>query len=321
MIVELRDRRGRLLTRERVETFPLTIGRGPSADIYVDDDTVDGEHARIESIEGMTDRWAVIDQGSVNGLRVKRERVARAELVSGDEAQLGRARLRILADDHEVPGARAVTARRPLSHPIASLLFLALGLVCSGFDNYLKASAELEVPAIFASSIVLFGVLASWSGLWAFAGRALVGETRFLQHLGIISLVVVVNWILFWLGGYAQFLWLPSGGLSNAATGLSDGVLATLGLAAHLALVSSMTKPRRRMAAAIISFGLIGVIQVADWADEGVFTGNLKFSGELKPVPVSVLPTESEDAYFTRLGELQTKVDEAAKKAAEKNAD
>ena len=322
MIIELRDRRGRLLTRERVAALPVTIGRAPSADIFVDDDTVDGEHVRVESIASRTDRWAVIDLESVNGLRVKRsERVARAELLSGDVARLGRTRLRLFADNHEVPAARTVRRRRMLSHPTISLLFPALVLLCSALDGYFEASAELESQALLASSLVLIALLASWAGLWAFAGRALVGETRFLEHFGIASLVVAANWITIWIAGYAQFLWLPSAGITAAATGLADAVLSTLGLAAHLALVSSMTKSRRRTAAAIISFGLIGMTQVSDWADEGIFSGNLSFPGELKPLPVSLLTVESPDAYFTRLDTLQTEIDNSAKDAAEKTAD
>jgi len=67
-----------------------TCGRHPSSDIFLDDITVSRRHAEILR-EGS--RFLVKDTGSLNGSYVNRERVDVAELVSGDELQIGKFKL------------------------------------------------------------------------------------------------------------------------------------------------------------------------------------------------------------------------------------
>ena len=67
-----------------------TCGRHPSSDIFLDDITVSRRHAEILR-EGT--RFLVKDTGSLNGSYVNRERVDVAELVSGDELQIGKFKL------------------------------------------------------------------------------------------------------------------------------------------------------------------------------------------------------------------------------------
>jgi pSer/pThr/pTyr-binding forkhead associated (FHA) protein len=67
-----------------------SCGRHPSSDIFLDDITVSRRHAEILR-EGA--RFLVKDTGSLNGTYVNRERVDVAELVSGDELQIGKFKL------------------------------------------------------------------------------------------------------------------------------------------------------------------------------------------------------------------------------------
>jgi len=67
-----------------------SCGRHPSSDIFLDDITVSRRHAEILR-EGT--RFLVKDTGSLNGTYVNRERVDVAELVSGDELQIGKFKL------------------------------------------------------------------------------------------------------------------------------------------------------------------------------------------------------------------------------------
>jgi pSer/pThr/pTyr-binding forkhead associated (FHA) protein len=67
-----------------------TCGRHPSSDIFLDDITVSRRHAEVQREGG---RFLVKDTGSLNGTYVNRERVDVAELVSGDELQIGKFKL------------------------------------------------------------------------------------------------------------------------------------------------------------------------------------------------------------------------------------
>lgn len=69
----------------------VTIGRKPSADIFLDDVTVSRKHAEFYKLpEG---GYAVRDMGSLNGTYVNRERVEEIALSGGDEVQIGKFRM------------------------------------------------------------------------------------------------------------------------------------------------------------------------------------------------------------------------------------
>ncbi|HET6849599.1 MAG TPA: FHA domain-containing protein [Gaiellales bacterium] len=77
------------------DQFPVgpsrtSIGRAPQSDVFLDDITVSREHAVLEQRE---DGVHIVDQGSLNGTYVNRERVEDARLSDGDELQIGKYRL------------------------------------------------------------------------------------------------------------------------------------------------------------------------------------------------------------------------------------
>ena len=70
-----------------------TAGRHPDSDIFLDDVTVSRRHAEFYR---HGDRFTVRDVGSLNGTYVNRERIEEAELIGGDEVQIGKFRLLFL---------------------------------------------------------------------------------------------------------------------------------------------------------------------------------------------------------------------------------
>lgn len=70
-----------------VEATPVTAGRHPDSDIFLDDITVSRRHAVIER-DG--EGFRLRDVGSLNGTYVNHERVEEAHLEDGDEIQIGR---------------------------------------------------------------------------------------------------------------------------------------------------------------------------------------------------------------------------------------
>ena len=77
------------------ETYGLqaertTIGRHPHADIFLDDVTVSRDHAVLHR-EG--ERYVLVDEGSLNGTYVNRQRAEKTVLADGDEIQIGKYKL------------------------------------------------------------------------------------------------------------------------------------------------------------------------------------------------------------------------------------
>ena len=73
----------------------VTIGREPSANVFLDDVTVSRNHAVVTRAGGAT---ALRDLGSLNGTYVNRRRIEGEEMLEdGDELQIGKFRLTYLA--------------------------------------------------------------------------------------------------------------------------------------------------------------------------------------------------------------------------------
>ena len=79
-----------------------TSGRHPDSDIFLDDVTVSRRHAEFHR-DGAT--FTVRDVGSLNGTYVNRERVEAATLSNGDEVQIGKFRLVLIAGPRPDEGA------------------------------------------------------------------------------------------------------------------------------------------------------------------------------------------------------------------------
>lgn len=90
-----------------VKKFPLnktvvTIGRLPISDIVIDDDSVSGEHARIELIpnelmDGLMDIF-IKDLGSTNGTFVNDKQVNRQQLQNSDYIRIAWTDFKLASD-------------------------------------------------------------------------------------------------------------------------------------------------------------------------------------------------------------------------------
>ena len=94
----------------------IVLGRSESCDLRIDDPSITRKHARLHLGDGI----AVEDLGSVNGTRVRGQRIEpgrRIPLVRGEPFRLGAALLVIHAVDEE---AAAIKAAAPVSEDVAT---------------------------------------------------------------------------------------------------------------------------------------------------------------------------------------------------------
>lgn len=69
-----------------LENHPMTIGRNPQCDIFLNDMTVSRRHANLVPVDG---DFQITDTGSFNGIWVNNQNVETARLRSGDIIQIG----------------------------------------------------------------------------------------------------------------------------------------------------------------------------------------------------------------------------------------
>lgn len=87
-------------SRYVLDHSPISAGRHPQSDIFLDDVTVSRRHARFVARGA---RFVLQDAGSLNGTYLNRERIDESELANGDEVQIGRFKLVFL--DTSAPGS------------------------------------------------------------------------------------------------------------------------------------------------------------------------------------------------------------------------
>ena len=91
LVVRQGPKRG---SRIALDADVISIGRGEESDIFLDDITVSRNHARLDRVGA---GFRVTDEGSLNGTYVNKELIEAANLVDGDELQVGKFKLVYLA--------------------------------------------------------------------------------------------------------------------------------------------------------------------------------------------------------------------------------
>lgn len=192
IIVETLGSHGRVQTRDRVALTPekrhVTIGRGPQADVMLDDPYSAALHVSVE----VTPDGAMLvsDLGSVNGIGVagRRHKGAQQLPVPNGLLQVGRTRLRVRFSSEALAPERADHA--PIAPERGSPLWAAAagGIVCAAYVAY---SAWLDAPRDMATTVVVAFVPAlllagAWISLWALLSRVMQSEWRWLWHSAIL---------------------------------------------------------------------------------------------------------------------------------------
>ncbi len=77
-------------SRYALDAPVISAGRHPDSDIFLDDVTVSRRHVELVNDHGV---YSARDVGSLNGTYLNRERIEEAQLVDGDELQIGRFKL------------------------------------------------------------------------------------------------------------------------------------------------------------------------------------------------------------------------------------
>lgn len=323
IIVEVRDRRLRLLSRQRVERFPVRIGRAYDNDIILDDRHVDAHHAALSlDDDGVV---AIEDLGSVNGVRdgLRGAPSPRLRLASGGSARLGETVLRVLDAGHSV--ARAVplahesrlarAVRTPSAAWIAIGSSMLLSMLLASFRLY---DGESAVAAVSAAFLVL-AVLSMWAGIWAIVGRAQGGRAGFLTHLAIASLATAAGTLWVAATGYLEFFWpdLPGRSFLESA---GTGAVFIAALSAHLSLVSTLPHRRRLLTAGAVTLGLVGLVAVGELSDSSDFDNGLHYSDELRPVGAGIAHTVTLENFLSDAGRMRPELDSLAQAEADATA-
>jgi hypothetical protein len=302
IFVELLDRRGDVVRRERVTTLPARIGRAYDSDVIIDDPHVCRTHALLEDTG--TGALQLRDLDSLNGLvrLPSREHVNVVSLSPDTVVQLGRTQLRVRDAAHAVADSIRIS-KRPhlvewsLNHWTAALAWVVLLLVVGIFGATREATADIRWTWIATvQGSVLLAILA-WAGAWGLVTRLMTHRSRFVAHLAISVLSVIASQLQHRIFGLAQFLFAPIGPL-QIGNQLGTSLVFAAAIFAHLSVLAAGPVARRVFAAAGVGVAVLALGLANDFAEEPDWLVTLPYWSRLEPVPAAWLPVDSPEAFF-----------------------
>lgn len=196
IVIETLNRRGRVLNSQYFAKNTITIGRSFENDYIVDDHYVDPCHIEVSV---SNDQFVCNDKNSINGLyNRKRKRLNSPYFIEdGGEIFIGKTLLRIGSTRSITTPAVKLAFVESVGEFLASLpvaiVSFSLLLLCAIF--------EIEISAFdldeYAYSVIIFiGVsVLLLAGFFAFLGRVLRHDSRFLLYFSLINGIAILSYL------------------------------------------------------------------------------------------------------------------------------
>lgn len=228
MIIERIDRSGHVIDVFSFSDNRVSVGRGYSNDLILNDVYVDDKHLSIE-YDYLQKRFVVTDLDSLNGLSSaeknglsKIEGVAEgdksAAVDSGDVIVIGKTRLRLLDKEHVVEPARLLSNLDGVLSKIGTWWFaLVITLVVLGTEALSAYHSDPFAEKLYKDMVeglyMLFAAVA-YAGVWVLVARTQRQDGRFLLHFNILLLASVLVSLYFLIHPVLifNFEWLMAGG-------------------------------------------------------------------------------------------------------------
>lgn len=199
LIIQILGDRQKAVQTLKYGTFPVTIGRGFSNDLILDDEFVCKAHARIEETDT---GWIIHNLDAVNGVTIDNRNmtVAHSEpLKSGDIVVVGKTRLKVASIDEEVPECKPIHQEKKhifgRYEPVAAW-GLTLGVILVIMvKNYLKIGNGHVLNHVFRTTLsvsMMLTLIIFWCVIWTFVGRVFKHKGLFHTHLLLVSSVMVL---------------------------------------------------------------------------------------------------------------------------------
>lgn len=325
-------------TWHRLGDLPLTVGRGLTNDLILDDPYVDARHARIALDESGAP--LIEDLGSVNGLVANDARLeGRVPVQPGAEIRVGHTVLRFRDPDAPVSPAlvdqvvappplamvsEATPRRRSRARVPAAvsrlaattwgrLLVAAVAMSAIAIYSWMGSSDRSRASEAFFTALAFASTIALWAGIWAVASRVSLQRFHFVGHVAVASLVTLGALLWTMLAEWLSFFF-PDAGVADVVSGGMGLLLLSALVAGHLSLASALPRKRQWRAGFIVAGTALLLGGLATLAEEDAFSDVPTFSGVVKPIASNWLPTATVDEFGAVMVKLKEQVDEMAKK-------
>lgn len=259
----------------------ITVGRHLDCGIVLDDPFVAARHCQIEF--DASGQLHVTDLGTVNGIRLDDQRIARA-MVDPSVPQtltLGTTTLRIRLRDHPLAPERPLSEQatpdkgdaspKPeLGHGstwlfwVLTILFLLQSGAETWFASFNHERIGFDIAASTLSALTLAAV---WIGAWALISRLVIGAPRWTMHACIAFAGYLSTWCAYNVVGAGAFA--ASMVLSwTLATMIIVAVCSFLVLFGHLRVATRLKRSNAFACAALLPIVILSLTMAKLYSTE-----------------------------------------------------
>lgn len=313
--IETLARNGDVLHRHRVNTLPITIGRGYNNDFILDDAHTAATHAVVELAEdgGLVMR----DLGSQNGIVVHGKRESSVPINGTTVVRLGHTRLRVRDAAFPVEAEVTDTTMHAWEGGIPALAGLALIALFVGVTEALSSTGSFQAIRYLLVIATGIGFGLVWSGVWALANRLFGGHARLGRHLFILGTGLVAMGAWKTVSGVLAYAWSAEV-FTRYGNHVIMLILVTM-IYNHLRTIKPH-KPRAFISSCAIFLALgSGLILMRNYENAGRMRDELYMSLILPP-EVRQSKDHSVDDFMGEAGKMKAAADEA-RKASKLNKD
>jgi hypothetical protein len=314
--IETLARNGDVLHRHRVDTLPITLGRGYHNDFILDDAHTAPAHAVVELAEDGA--LVMRDLGTQNGIVVHGKRQASVPISGTTVVRLGHTRLRVRDAAFPVEAEIADTTMHAWEGGVPALAGLALIALFVGVTEALSDTGAFQ--AIRYLLVIATGIGAGmvWSGVWALANRLFSGHARLGRHLFILGSGLVATGAWKALSSVLAYAWS-----AEVFTRYGNHVVMLIMVAMiynHLRTIKPH-KPRAFISSCAVFLALgSGLILMRNYEGAGRLRDELYMSVILPP-EVRSSKDHSVDEFMGDAARLKAEADKARKSSKLKKDD
>jgi len=307
---------------QKVETWPLRVGRGLDNELVLDDPhtaghhfTIDADHGSAPDTHSPNNGAVVIAMPSLNGLHVGSQRLmAGQRWASGAtpfDIVAGRTTLRVRLSGHAVAPELPLLRTRALhSAWLTTLMFFALALVavslrvCVSVEND-ELVSELGSTAFFSGLIGL-----AWGSLWAVLSKLINHRGHFFWHLRVVSLLAILAVLLDALAGVLAF----SLSWAWATSFVFVPLLGLCAMALHFHLQAVEPHRPRLIGALVVTLAVVGVSTLLwrHWQQAGQL-GSQPFMSRLMPPSLRLVEPDDTNTFIQQAEGLKERLDRSAR--------
>lgn len=301
-VIEISARGQRQPAAQRVQHWPLTVGRAADADVALTEPCVAAHHLRVGPDDAGVLWVDVLD--TINGVRHDGRHYPAGSRFAWNQkspVSIGPVALEWRSADAPLPPEQRWHQRSAGGWALLAAGVVAM-LAITAFQAWLGIAQPGEgLRKLLQAMLSALTVIALWCGGWALLGKLLNGHAWFGRHLGVALAGALTLDVLQQLAHTAAFAF------SWPVLARFDELLIAVVLAAvvwaHLRLATRVPPRRLGLAVGVLAVAAVAIPMGFNW-QQSQRLNNTLYMSDLYPPSWRVAPAESVDSFVNGAQQL-----------------